>query len=408
MAALALEIEHRVDHVLEHAGARDGAVLGDVADQQHGDAAALGELDQGLRRGAHLGDRARRAVDRVEPHGLDGIDHRHLGRIGPLQGRHDVAHRGRGAELHRCVADAQPFGAQPHLVERFFARDIGAGGVLARQRRRDLKQQGRLADAGIAADQQGRAHHQAAAAHAIELGDAAPVARRLRRRSGEAGELERAALAAARQSASGRSGRRGCFLDDGVPFAAGLAAAAPFARHRAARLADEALDRARHQLSSRLERHQPLPCSQQVSSFGVRVAPQPAHRPLARVVVQCLGEGCCILLAARADAGVEARPSDRARRQLGAAAVETQHEAATLLGRHRQQQASAVGQRVEPPRNRRSGAGEGHDHIPLSVDRSAGVGAAHPCRRPCFEIAPRLSAPGPGRSRPHRCGRSVR
>ena len=136
-------------------GPGDGAVLGDVADQQHGDAAALGEFDQGLRRGAHLGDRARRAVDRVEPHGLDGIDHRHLGRVGPLQGRHDVAHRGRGAQLHRRVADAQTFRAQPHLVERLLARDVGAGGVLARQRRRDLQQQGRLADAGIAADQQG-------------------------------------------------------------------------------------------------------------------------------------------------------------------------------------------------------------------------------------------------------------
>ena len=54
MAALALEIEHRVDHVLEHARAGDGAVLGDVADQQHGDAAALGQLDQLLRGGAHL------------------------------------------------------------------------------------------------------------------------------------------------------------------------------------------------------------------------------------------------------------------------------------------------------------------------------------------------------------------
>ena len=110
VAALALEIEHRVDHVLEHAGAGDGAVLGDVADQQDRDAAPLGELDQRLRRGAHLAHRARRAVDRVEPHGLDRIDHRHLGRVGPLQGRHDVAHRGRGGELHRRVAQAQPLG----------------------------------------------------------------------------------------------------------------------------------------------------------------------------------------------------------------------------------------------------------------------------------------------------------
>jgi hypothetical protein len=34
-AALALEVQHRVDHVLEHARAGDAAFLGDVADQEH-------------------------------------------------------------------------------------------------------------------------------------------------------------------------------------------------------------------------------------------------------------------------------------------------------------------------------------------------------------------------------------
>jgi hypothetical protein len=33
VAAFALEIEHRVDHVLDHARAGDLAVLGDVADE---------------------------------------------------------------------------------------------------------------------------------------------------------------------------------------------------------------------------------------------------------------------------------------------------------------------------------------------------------------------------------------
>ena len=43
VAALALEVEHGVDHVLDHARAGDLAVLGDVADEDDGDAAALGE-----------------------------------------------------------------------------------------------------------------------------------------------------------------------------------------------------------------------------------------------------------------------------------------------------------------------------------------------------------------------------
>ena len=39
---VALEIEHAVDDVLEHAGPGEAAVLGDVADQHHGAAARLG------------------------------------------------------------------------------------------------------------------------------------------------------------------------------------------------------------------------------------------------------------------------------------------------------------------------------------------------------------------------------
>jgi hypothetical protein len=41
LALLALEVEHGVDDVLERLRARQAAVLGDVADQERGDAAAL-------------------------------------------------------------------------------------------------------------------------------------------------------------------------------------------------------------------------------------------------------------------------------------------------------------------------------------------------------------------------------
>ena len=75
MRAFALERQHRVDHVLDHARAGDLAVLGDVADQDDGGAGALGEADQRLRGAAHLRDGAGRGLDRVGPHGLDRIDH---------------------------------------------------------------------------------------------------------------------------------------------------------------------------------------------------------------------------------------------------------------------------------------------------------------------------------------------
>ena len=43
--ALALEREHGIDHVLDHARAGDLAILGDVAHQDHGGARAFGEAD---------------------------------------------------------------------------------------------------------------------------------------------------------------------------------------------------------------------------------------------------------------------------------------------------------------------------------------------------------------------------
>ena len=50
VALVALEGGDGVDHVLDHAGAGDLAVLGDVADEDDGRAGGLGEADQGLRR----------------------------------------------------------------------------------------------------------------------------------------------------------------------------------------------------------------------------------------------------------------------------------------------------------------------------------------------------------------------
>ena len=64
VAAFALEIEHAVDHVLDHPRAGDLPVLGDVADEDDRGAGLLGVADQRLRGGAHLGDGARRRIRR--------------------------------------------------------------------------------------------------------------------------------------------------------------------------------------------------------------------------------------------------------------------------------------------------------------------------------------------------------
>ncbi len=86
------------------------------------------------------------------------------------QGGDDVLDIGLGGELDRRAGKAEPLGPQAHLRHRLFARDIDDAVAGGRQRRRGLHQQGRLADAGIAADQQHRARHQPAAGDAVELG----------------------------------------------------------------------------------------------------------------------------------------------------------------------------------------------------------------------------------------------
>ena len=61
---LALEIEDGIDHVLEDARAGERAFLGDVADEDEGDARLLGEARELCRALAHLGDGARRRRER--------------------------------------------------------------------------------------------------------------------------------------------------------------------------------------------------------------------------------------------------------------------------------------------------------------------------------------------------------
>ena len=60
LKTVALQVEHRIDHVLEHLRAGDGAIFGHVADHEDRDAAALGQVHQAHRALAKLADAARR------------------------------------------------------------------------------------------------------------------------------------------------------------------------------------------------------------------------------------------------------------------------------------------------------------------------------------------------------------
>src|SRR4029453_4729289 len=148
---------------------------------------------------------------------------------------HDFFDGGLGRQFDLRPRKAEPLGAQSHLRYRFLARNVNRAMAAAGERGRDLDQQRRLADAGIAAEQQYRAAHKTAAGHAIEFGEPRRKARRVVSRAPERFERKEPPLA------WGASGQLygGTLLGDRIPFAAGVALALPAAIGRPAVLADE-------------------------------------------------------------------------------------------------------------------------------------------------------------------------
>lgn len=74
MPAIALEIEDRIDHMLDDTRTGDLTILGDMADQHHRRTGLLGKADHRLHAGAYLGNRAGCRFGELAPQGLDGID----------------------------------------------------------------------------------------------------------------------------------------------------------------------------------------------------------------------------------------------------------------------------------------------------------------------------------------------
>ena len=187
--AVALEGQHGVDQVLEHPGPGQSPLLGDVADQQMAAVAAgLGHGRQLVGTAPHLGHRARRRVQLGVPHRLDGVDHHHVG-LDLLDGGR-IPGRDVSATSHRPGASgAEPLGPAPDLRRPTpRPRPAGTGPAGPASVGEDLQQQGRLADAGLAAEQGDRARHQPAAEHPVELveasvGTGAPPSRRMSARS---------------------------------------------------------------------------------------------------------------------------------------------------------------------------------------------------------------------------------
>ena len=166
--AFAFELADHVHEVLQQPGPGDGAVLGHVANQQRGHVAALGRGDQGGRDLAHLGDAAGAAFDVGAAQGLHGV-HDQQARLQLLHLAQGLPEVRFGGEVQGLGDGVDPVRAELDLGGGFLAGDVedvlrGAGEL-----GRDVQQQGRLAHAGFARQQDHGAGHQPAAEHAVQF-----------------------------------------------------------------------------------------------------------------------------------------------------------------------------------------------------------------------------------------------
>ena len=84
----------------------------------------------------------------------------------------DFLDAGRAQQLQASRRQAEALGAQADLLRRFLAGHVERAALLA-ELGQALQQDGRFADAGIAAQQDHRAFDQAATEHAVEFVDTA-------------------------------------------------------------------------------------------------------------------------------------------------------------------------------------------------------------------------------------------
>ncbi len=170
---VALELQHHVDQVLQHARPGDLPVLGDVTHEHGGDSALLGDRHDGGGDRPHLGHATRHAVRARGRERLHRIEHEKAG-LHRVEVSHHRGQIGLGRQVEPLVQGADALGAQSHLARGLFATDHqgrpglarGTGGPLLG----DVEQEGRLADARLAREQHHRAGHKSTAEDPVELG----------------------------------------------------------------------------------------------------------------------------------------------------------------------------------------------------------------------------------------------
>jgi hypothetical protein len=112
---VALEVQDRVDDMLEHLGSGEASVLRDVARPESSEGSSLGREQKIRRRLPHLTDAARRRLQLQRKHGLNRVhdQERGLEAIDLFQQPLDAR---LGEQIQRRVRNAQPLSAHLDLM----------------------------------------------------------------------------------------------------------------------------------------------------------------------------------------------------------------------------------------------------------------------------------------------------
>ena len=123
MVPFALEVEHRIDHVLHDPRAGNSAFLGDVTDDQNRKVVRFGQTHQLRGAFAYLVDAAWRRRSAFREHGLNRVDDENT-RPERFSLSADVRHGGFGQYVDLVVLQAETFGMHAELTGRFFPRYV--------------------------------------------------------------------------------------------------------------------------------------------------------------------------------------------------------------------------------------------------------------------------------------------